>query len=126
MQKPGKSRIILERSRARQRNGGQAYTLDKTFVVLLIHHFTVIIPCLLICEMCRSDPCVFLLPLFRPPVQKICLELNTICKFIQKQRISQPIIWLFKRWGLASYLKLATEVVLEPTSPFTDERYLSL
>ena len=42
-----------ERGRARQRNGGQVYTLDKRFGFLLIHHLTVIIPCPLICEMCR-------------------------------------------------------------------------
>ena len=48
--------MIGERGRARQRNGGQAYTLDKIFGLLLIHHFTVIIPCLLICEMCGPDP----------------------------------------------------------------------
>ena len=68
----GKSRMIRERGRARQsatrtadkrnggqahqRNGGQAYTLDKMFGCLLIHHFIVIIPCLLISEMCGPDP----------------------------------------------------------------------
>ena len=48
--------MIRERGRARQRNGGQACTLDKMFGFLLIHHLTVIIPCLLLCEMCRPDP----------------------------------------------------------------------
>jgi len=35
------------------KNGGQDYTLDKMFGFLLIHHFTMIIPCLLIREMRR-------------------------------------------------------------------------
>jgi hypothetical protein len=36
--------------------GRGVYTFDKMLGFLLIHHFTVIIPCLLICEMCRPDP----------------------------------------------------------------------
>jgi len=45
--------MIRKWGRALQKNGGQAYTLDKMLGFLLIHRFIVIIPCLLVCKICR-------------------------------------------------------------------------
>jgi len=68
------------------------YTFDKMFGFLLLHHFTVIIPCLLICEMRRCDHYIL--------VGKGNNRLRSSHGFVNKPgiRLSLLIILLERRW----------------------------